>query len=340
MQLYSLTMFRAIAIVLVVLSHATATGSVFMDTPPELFVWNLVTGPTTLFVFISGFLFHHAFLKRFEFASFFAKKLRNLVVPYIVLTFVALAVGCTDFEFPPASNWFEHLVLGGYFLATGDAAISYWYIPFVIVLFAMSPVHAHFATLSMRKQMVVMGVLFLAALFVHRPPDCIGVVQNLIYFTPTYLLGMFCSQHRAQVYPWVTRWQMALLAAVLLLTLQLTLDGQLGNSLKPMFQYGGIDLMLIQKVCLALFLLAFLRRFEGWRSRPVDMLADTSFAVFFLHPIPIQLFVDSPLAAPLLGQESWLVYLAATIVCIAACAAAALWSRRLFGPQSRLLTGY
>lgn len=340
MQLYSLTLFRAIAIVMVVLSHATATGAIALDTGPELFVWNLFAGPTTLFVFISGFLFHHVFLKRFEFGAFFTKKLKNLVVPYVVLSFVALAVGCTDFNFAPTGDWLEQLKLSAYFLATGDAAISYWYIPFVVVLFALAPLHAHFATLTVRAQAWIMGVLFLAALFVHRPPDCIGVVQNLVYFTPTYLLGMFCSQHRDKVYPLLKRHELPLLAAVLLITLQQTLSGHPGNYFKPMFEFGGIDLMLIQKVCLSLFLLSFLRRLEGWRSRPVDILADTSFAVFFLHPIPLQVFSDSPHIAPLLQQESWLLYLAVTAMCIVLCAAAALWARRVFGAQSRLLTGY
>ncbi len=53
--------------------------------------------------------------------------------------------------------------------------------------------------------------------------------------------------------------------------------------------------------CLALFLLSFLRRFEAKRSRIVDIVADTSFATFFLHPLFIEVFVDSPLTAPLLA---------------------------------------
>jgi surface polysaccharide O-acyltransferase-like enzyme len=338
-QLYSLNIFRAFAIVLVVLGHAAYLGSVVIDTLPEAVVWNIIVGATTLFVFISGFLFHHVFLKKFDFAAFLTKKLGNLLIPYLVLSLVALAVGC-QVGTPVYDGVLGQVSLGAFMLGAGQAASSYWYVPFIITLFAMSPFHVKFAGLSMRWQAIIIVAMLAVALVIHRPVQNIGPLQNLLYYTPVYLLGLFCSQHRDIVYPMLTRWTWPLLAAVLALAVFQAAIGKAGNYSKPMQEFQGIDLMLVQKLCMCLFMLSFLRRFEAWRSRTVDVLADTSFATFFLHPLFIHIYVDNPFGPPLLGAESWLQYLVVSALCIATCAALALCARRLFGARSRMLTGY
>jgi peptidoglycan/LPS O-acetylase OafA/YrhL len=337
-QLHSLNTMRALAIVLVVLGHADKLGALTIDAPLELVFWNLVSGGTTLFVFLSGFLFHHVSLKKFDSETFLGKKLVRLGLPYLFLSFAALAIGCEVHTFAHGEGWLGELWLLIVMLGTGSAAISYWYIPFILILFAMAPLHVRFARLAMRWQMAIIGVVLVAALFVHRPVNNIGPLQNLIYFTPAYLLGMFCSQHRDQVYPRLAQWTWPLLAATLGLAVLDTVT--MSSNYKSMFEPGGVDMMLLQKLSLSLFLLSFLHPFEAWRPQTVTILADTSFAIFFLHPLFIQLFSTNSLVAPLLGQESWPMYFAGNVVCVATCCALAFWFQRVFGPRGQLLTGY
>lgn len=304
-QLYSLNLFRGLAIVLVVFSHADELGVLHVNTFPEIVIWNLLSGATTMFVFISGFLFDHVFLKKFDFASFMKKKFVNLFIPYLMLTFVALGVGCALIPPDYFDGHMSEVVMGAYMLASGHATLAYWFIPFAITLFALAPLHAKFATLRLRTQLVIVGACLLVALLVHRPPLNLGPIQNLVYYTPTYLIGMMCSQHRAVAYPLLSRLTWPLLGAVIgLATLQAVL-GVAGNYGKEMFVFGGIDLMLLQKLCLCLFLLTFLTRFESKRSPTIDLLAETSFAIFFLHPIVMELMLQTPLLAPALVHESW-----------------------------------
>jgi len=56
----SIEYFRAIAIILIVAGHLLLAGieSSYLF---ELAIQNIIFGGTTLFVFISGFLFHHVF---------------------------------------------------------------------------------------------------------------------------------------------------------------------------------------------------------------------------------------------------------------------------------------
>lgn len=340
MQLYSLTIFRALAIALVVFSHAESAGALVFDTVQEATIWNLLSGATTIFVFISGFLFHHVFLKRFEYRTFLTKKLQNLVIPYVILTFAAILVGCQYAPAMPFDGWLKQVMMIGYLLLTGHAAVSYWYIPFVISLFAMAPLHMRFIKLGARHQALIIALLLGIALLIHRPIANLGPIHNLLYYTPVYLIGIFCSQHRDAVYPALAKCEIPLFLAVIGLAWLEAVSGVSGNYFKPMLQAGGVDLMLLQKLCLCLFMLSFLRRFENMRSKSIDALADTSFAIFFLHPLFITLFRDNPFVQPYLQAESWGQYVIFSTLCLLLCAGLALWAQRVFGVRSRLLTGY
>lgn len=340
MQIYSLSIFRALAILLVVYSHTDVLGALAFDTFPEMVFWNILSGATTMFVFISGFLFDHVFLKKFKFASFFAKKFKNLFIPYIGATFVALALGCAEIPVETFQGDMRELTISAYMLAFGHASLAYWYIPFAITLFAMAPLHAKFATLNVRWQLAIVGVLLVIALLIHRPMLNLGPVHNLLYYTPTYLIGMMCSQHRNVVYPLIERFLWPLLGAVLGLATLEALLGHAGNYGNVLFNFAGIDLMLAQKLLLCLFMLGFLRRCENQRSPAIDFLSEASFAIFFLHPIIMQLLLYSPFAAPFVEQESWYRYVVLSTLCLLICATIAWAARRLLGQQSRLLTGY
>ena len=339
-QIYSLAIFRALAILMVVFSHAGELGAIAIDTLPELVVWNTLSGATTMFIFISGFLFHHAFVSRFRFGEFIEKKLKHLFVPYLLLSCAALAVGCSDVPMESFNGDFGVLKAGAYMLASGRATVAYWFVPFVLTLFTLAPLHAKFVELRLRTQLTIVGALFVIALLIHRPVANVGPVQNLLYYTPTYLLGMMCSQHRAIADPLLARATWPLLAATFGMATLQALLGVSGNYFKPIFEFGGLDLMLLQKVCLCLFLMAFLRRFETMRSKSIDVLANTSFAIFFLHPIVLEVFVQSPWMKPYLVEESWMQFAVISTLCVAICASMAWYVRRAFGSQSRYVTGY
>ena len=61
MKLNSFSHFRAVSIVFIVAGHALFTMGMQIDLFVERFFSNLIMGGTGLFVFISGFLFHHVF---------------------------------------------------------------------------------------------------------------------------------------------------------------------------------------------------------------------------------------------------------------------------------------
>ena len=57
-----------------------------------LTIRNVLTGGTALFVFISGFMFHHVFFDSFKYQKFVMAKVKNVLVPYLILASLAIAV--------------------------------------------------------------------------------------------------------------------------------------------------------------------------------------------------------------------------------------------------------
>jgi len=90
MRLNYFDYFRAIAILFIVAGHSLTGWNI--DTLPEKVFANIITGGTSLFVFISGFFFHHIFYKNFEYIIFMKKKIENVLVPYIVLSTLAFFI--------------------------------------------------------------------------------------------------------------------------------------------------------------------------------------------------------------------------------------------------------
>lgn len=84
--------FRGFSIFTIVWCHFLAHGMDLLkdsDFTPATFVYrclfSIIFGNTALFVFISGFLFHHVFYQRgFDYSRFMKNKLKNVFCPYIV----------------------------------------------------------------------------------------------------------------------------------------------------------------------------------------------------------------------------------------------------------------
>ncbi|AGS39765.1 acyltransferase family protein [Cycloclasticus zancles] len=76
MRLNYFDYFRAIAIIIIVAGHSFSLWVI--DTLPEKVLANIITGGTSLFVFISGFFFHHIFYKNFKYQIFILKRFRSL----------------------------------------------------------------------------------------------------------------------------------------------------------------------------------------------------------------------------------------------------------------------
>ena len=347
MFLNSLNHFRAIAIVIIVAGHCFYTVNASFNTLPERALGNLVTGGTSLFVFISGFLFHYIFYNRYKFKKFMLGKVKKVLMPYTILSLypifslVAQKDSAYDFYDPVGTGFVNvYLIPALKYYFTGGFMTAYWYIPFAMMLFLLSPLHMAFIELRLKKQVFITFLLFVIALFLHRPIDDILVLQSVVYFMPVYLFGIICSEKREFIYDKLEHKEIYLLLfAIALATLQAAF-GQFNNSQKMPFDYAGIDIMLIQKVALCLFFMVWLHRFEHIDSKYINILASTSFAVFFLHGFFMAFTNDLLAIFGITITSPWVWYPFVTTGMVLACVVLALAVKKLLPDYSRYIIGY
>ena len=347
MFLNSINHFRAIAITIIVAGHCFYMVDAPFNTLAERAFGNLIAGGTVLFVFISGFLFHHIFYKRYQFKKFMVGKLKKVLLPYTLLSIapIVLLVLRQDAYYSlydPQGTGFiaTYLVPAVKYYLTGRFLIAYWYIPFAMILFALSPLHMGFIELRFRWQALITGIGFTISLFLHRPVDDILILQSVVYFMPVYLLGIMASEKKTVIYAKLKNKEIyLLLTAIALAVLQAAL-GRFSSYQKPPMVYDGIDIMLFQKVALCFFFMVWLHRFEHVNSKYINVLASTSFAIYFTHGFFMQIVRAAVAAFDIEFYSPWLWYPVVTLGMIGACLLVAISLKKLLPNHSRYIIGY
>lgn len=299
MHLLAFDYFRGIAILFIVAGHSYGPWAI--DTFGERMLANLITGGTALFVFISGFFFHYVFYERFHFTTFLLKKAKNVLLPYLILS--TLGIFChawSSVPFPFArelhltqiDSWGSYLELAAIYLWTGRIWTAYWYIPFIFIVFVLSPVFIGYIRLTTTQQVGLFLLLLLGSMIIQRPAGNLSPLHSVAYFFPVYLLGIMCSIHHEVVLERIKGKSISLgLLVVAFVVLQALVNEGYGNVHKvEVFSFEGIDVVLLQKIALCFFILSVFLRLQDANVRLLKLLASSSFAVFFIHPWVLAFF--------------------------------------------------
>jgi surface polysaccharide O-acyltransferase-like enzyme len=344
----SFNYFRGVAILVIVAGHCLDLADIKDEAVAEQFIRNLMSGGSALFVFISGFMFHHVFFENFNYRRFVSNKARNVLLPYLLLSalpivyFVLSRKTHFDGFFLPTGDGViaEYVVPYLKYLWTGVFFIPYWYIACIILIFLLSPLQVAFIRLGPRLRLTIILLALVAAAFLHRPVDNLSQLQSVGYFLPVYLLGIQCSMHKDWVYKTFAGRELILLALVLApLIWQTLVLGHVGTYNKAPFTFGGFDWVLVQKVFLCLFLMVLLHRFEDRSWKLLGLLASSSFAIYFLHAWVLAVAYDIKDGRET-GAPAFLVWPVATALVTALSIGAALVARRILGKRSRMVVGW
>lgn len=343
--LNSINHFRGIAIIFIVMAHCYRPAGWQIETFADKAWFNLMMNGTVFFVFISGFLFHHVFSHRWDFKKYFKNKTKYVFLPYFLLslpwiiwhitagTDPLLHLGYIDIENP--------FGIASWYVITGRVLTAYWYIPMAMMLFAISPWMMH---LLKRGHLLHYAIpLLIVAMIIHRPESNINALQSLIYFLPVYLFGIWGSEHKDRLFPFIAKyWILMLVTAIALALIQAEIYGA-GVLNKSAFIVTVPDLMLPQKILLTLVLLAILNKYEHVSIKPLQKLAEVSFAIYFIHPwitTPWWMIYQSPDIFNLQGEGNILTTLLVTLAVIAISYLIALLIKKMLDKRSRYLIGW
>lgn len=309
MKLNQFDYFRAIAILFVVFGHtAQVLLNVYSnDSFSTAFIYTLIGGSTALFVFISGFFFHYVFYKKFEFKAFMIKKIKGVYIPYLILTtlafigfyFIQETKGIENVtneiavDIAKQNSFWSLLTLLKAHIVNGSIFIQFWYIPFIMLMFIASPIFISYIKLNAKLRISIMLLLIASSLLTHRPLDHSNTLHAFIYYLPIYMLGINCSLHRESVNKYLNN-KSAILGffVFVLVAAQIAVFDHVGSYRKEdFFSYNGISIMLIQKILLIFFFLSFLQKYEKTDNRFLKEIAASSFAIFFLHMLFLEIIL-------------------------------------------------
>jgi len=295
--------FRGFAILNIVAIHAMVyamliPGEFDLDPTAPLYILNetLFHDSTIYFALISGLLFSTTLQER-GYKKFYGNKMRNVLMPYLFCSaFFSLFL-------PPDSETSAYTLRensADYFQAflhnvvTGEAQFTYWYIPVLFILFALTPALDYLCR-AKGSRALPLWLILTAPLVFSRPEFSPGAslisFGGIIYFAGAYTTGMFLGKNLQSNMDWLADRKLALVVIAALSSIAIAIMHRL-----EFWGYAGLALRestyYVQKIALAALVLVWLRHRSERQPRALGFFANHAFAIYFLHVAFIELLVD------------------------------------------------
>lgn len=257
--------FRAFAILVIMATHYAGSFGYYTLVDVAL------TSSTIYFLFISGYLCQYIDQKRREEpASYYKKKLLNVIAPFVVFSLVfGYMKGMLGFDFA-----FIKAML------CGEVQGQYWYIPFVSGLFLVSPFICRMSGKMLATTTIASFVLFL--IFPFRPGGFALAWPHTFYlytyFSVFYIIGFVYCRYKETIDQTVRPYWYVFLGGGVFLLFMLWHPDIL--RLKCVERGLAIGLQRFCFLVCALLGLSFLKDKKIWI---LDNLAKYSFTLYFVH---------------------------------------------------------
>lgn len=334
---YPVENLRGLAILGIVLAHVASVRDMPGAGPYLSF---LLADTTSWFVFISGFLFHRTQHDRFSYPRYLARKFQVIVLPYLLLSVPAIAMGI-------ALSRPQFLGLGAtsyalWSLVVGGAMVApLWFIPMITLVFLMSFAWIRLARTWMLHVLALAALAF--TLFSERPFENLNPFLALLHFIGFYLAGMVCSVHAEAIARLKgTPASRVLMAAGAVLFVVAAAGFFAGEEPAKTFAEGLGAPNYRQLGKLGLLVTVFLM-FQEWFDRPhavLGYLARISFALYFIHGFLTLVFLKVLEYTPIGGAPPLVFFAAETAFVLGLSALLAEAAKFLLKSRSRYVIGY
>lgn len=335
---------RGLAILFIVGIHCR-TSFPWKDKGVELLFESFLDNGTIIFVFISGFLFEHLFTHNFNFKKYLHKKLKFVIIPYLLVSIVPI-IDKLYFEdslrwLPPVLNNQPDLIKGFYMLVTGKHFGPYWFIPMIVIFYLISPLLVVLNDARFYKY--IFPLVFIAGLFTYKFGYYSNTWDSFLYFLPIYLFGMFSSYYKDDIIAH-SKWLLYACATTYLIVTTLELTGYLEihkligfePTTQPDYLFNFTKFK-VSLLCIALLLIFF--KLRNRKMTLLKVLGDYSFGIYFIHLYFIvltQMVVNAKIDSFQMTASVFLVY---TFIITAACVVSIYFLKKVLGNKSRYLIG-
>jgi peptidoglycan/LPS O-acetylase OafA/YrhL len=288
---------------------------------------------TIYFIFISGFLFSYLSPK-FEIKKYYKSKLYKVISPYVFMTILIFFL--KYIENPPSNHTYGALM--NELMKTliyGKVQVHYWYIPFIIIVFAFSPLFLKIPALGSAKFIAVASIL---PLFGTRSGADITVWQYIYYF-PIYLQGIYVALNYSKFSAMLGKLKIYIL--IIAITSSIFL---IYFYIYP-YQNAMIDIIeslhYIHKLSIGALVLLLFQKHEHTKYGLLDKFATYSYSIYFTHLL-ISNWVPVYRYFHLFDKSSYLIFIASiarTIIVIFLTLFVCILIKKILKKESRYLIG-
>lgn len=243
---------------------------------------------TVYFLFISGYLCQYLHDKRPESPlSYYKKKILNVITPYLLWSLATITVvyifgfscgGVIDINKLRLENLWS-------IFRYGRAQLQYWYIPFISLVFLVSPLLARVGNTCFYGLLIFFSVLMITSNGQRDVLTLAGNVSCYSLFVAPYLYGMAFSRYRETLEPVFKRYVWVALALGVIIALVISYPG------KIMLRYDSVLLQTaIHKLMLTVVAVVALAAISKRKIWFFDQVAKLSFTIYFCHMFVIKDF--------------------------------------------------
>jgi peptidoglycan/LPS O-acetylase OafA/YrhL len=277
--------YRGWVIVLIVSLHC-AHRWLDKDGSYYLYFCAFLDHSTNLFLFISGFLYEFLLYKKYTYKTFMMKKVRRLLVPYL---FWALPVCLAIFVYK-GFDW-EYLA---FTMLTGTNHFNgaHWYIPFILLIFMMSPIYVYLDKKKVLYPLVLPFFLIITICADRQWKSPFYSELTIISLISMFFLGMLFSHYRKVILVKFYKYDWLILLLGFLVCFYQGYNHpkdplKLLTAFREFFTNGTviINFYAVNKVIFSVAYLFFFYRIS-LRFKKIailDKLAHYSFGIYFVH---------------------------------------------------------
>ena len=289
---YPIHAFRGFAIINIVAIHAFSFILFYAGTTDSQAGWSLAVlgmlngvllhDATLYFTYISGILFSMVLAER-GYKRFFRSKFLFVFLPYLFFTTLySLRVTSGPPDWTSSlfdGNLIEFLQVVAGNLLTGNAILIFWYIPVLLVLYALTPLLA--------RLIASPGKTWLKALIIGAPliasrvwPDVSWT--NYVYFLGAYLIGIMVGTHYEETISLVRQNSTLLIVVAIVTSIMIGVVGYLEIPTIGITNLAETA-WYVQKIAIAGLVLLWFEHAMTRVPKWLDLLGNYAFAIFFIH---------------------------------------------------------
>lgn len=346
---YSIHYMRAFAIVNIVLGHLESCGFFLKDVDATASCGNVFYAvfhsDSIYFFFISGYLFHYVSSNHFAIFDYYKTKLKNIILPFIIVSFVLFCAneflylrGLAHLEGVSLYEDNEYTMSKmALFMLQGKISGPFWYVPFIAIMFFVSPVFLMMEKDSREKFGIFILFSMLLPLYYARTNDSFS---GYMYFLPVYLAGIGYAMNRDRIDILLKKYLcLGGLAAAFCGCTYLLVIG-MHDTASVFLKEHGDALFYMQKMSVIGLTLPLFNMLSVYRIRLLDSIATLSFSIYFLHvPIMCQIKPFTNIIGSWISGSPLFASLLSGFVAVAAVYLICLLLKQALGKYSRMITG-